>query len=54
MKRDTTGSIHPNVAEADRISYRDALFILISVAFGIGYLDVFQSDSGVGWYPLLL
>jgi hypothetical protein len=47
-------SLHPHVTEAERISYKDALFILISVAFGIGYLDVFQSENEVGWYPLAL
>ena len=32
-----------SLEEADRISYTDALFILISIAFGVGYVDVISS-----------
>ena len=33
-----------NVKEESRISYKDAIFILISVAFGVGYLDLFNQQ----------
>jgi|DEB0MinimDraft_12_1074336.scaffolds.fasta_scaffold58996_1 hypothetical protein len=38
-------SIAKELKEADRISYLDAILILLSIAFGIGYLDIFHDDS---------
>jgi len=39
--------ISKTINEADRISYTQAILILLSVAFGVGYLDVFHAENGV-------
>ena len=50
-----TNSISPIIYEAERIGYKDAMLILLSVAFGIGYLDVFdKKDIRFNYYPLII
>ena len=37
--------ISDELAEGKRLSYTESIFILISVAFGVGYVDVFSSNQ---------
>jgi len=55
MPKSYVPSISPVIHEAERISYKDAIFILLSVSFGIGYLDIFnKNDMTFNYYPLIL
>ena len=42
----TTKKYADELGEARRISFREAVFILISVAFGVGYVDVMSNLDG--------
>ena len=48
--------ISPSLQEAGRISYLDAMLILLSVAFGVGYLDLFDEvqNESIQIYPIVL
>lgn len=42
-KLDTSKEIVSEITEAERISFRDAYFILFSIVFGVGYISVFNT-----------
>lgn len=54
-RRLNQNTISRDLGEAERIGYLEAIFVLISIAFGVGYIDVFRADNvGFQTFPVVI